>query len=488
MSGSSLVNDAGSVTVGPGPEFTIVGDDGTFEVDISGTSVRITASTSEIFTLWGSNGFFNEGGLELSGLDFGPDLGIVDIATSGTATFADSNITFTNDSVLIGGPNPPLITWVNNSTIIVDFLVDDGCPGPNVVLERTGTEFPTIAAAAAASQEGDVLLLSPCTYAERGIDISGLTLRGSGTDQTIIDGGGETGTLLLLQGSPGTNTAATLQDLTLTSARSVTTAPAGLLVERADISIRRCAFRQLEGGAISFIEDVTARIDDSVFDSNSAGTIADAVSHLRASRGSGAPVDLTIVNTLFSRSDIPFGNQSQADITLDTGVAARFVNCTFAQSASDEFIEGSSGALSVELTNCVLDDSSPRIVRFTVPVIKRSVFSGAQGDNTDAVPIFADPSAGDFTLAPGSPGIDYADANAYIDAGGGITDLARASRTNDDRGTPNTGTGLVSFLDAGAFEFQGRSLEPADGDLNGDGLIDFFDLGVLLNLIAADGD
>ena len=48
----------------------------------------------------------------------------------------------------------------------------------------------------------------------------------------------------------------------------------------------------------------------------------------------------------------------------------------------------------------------------------RCLYAGATGDNIDGVPTFVDPINGDYRLAAGSLGIDAADHDAYVAAGG----------------------------------------------------------------------
>lgn len=77
--------------------------------------------------------------------------------------------------------------------------------------------------------------------------------------------------------------------------------------------------------------------------------------------------------------------------------------------------------------------------------------NGKQGD-----PGFANPSAGNFQLTAGSPAIDMADSNAM---GEQTTDIAGNPRV-DDPSTPNTGVGVRTYDDAGAFEYQAPPAAP----------------------------
>jgi predicted outer membrane repeat protein len=111
--------------------------------------------------------------------------------------------------------------------------------------------------------------------------------------------------------------------------------------------------------------------------------------------------------------------------------------------------------------------------------------------NLDAYPFFANPSQGDYHLLPSSSCID-AGCNcgvppdtADLDQDGDtdeITplDLDDEGRFFDDPDSPDTGSGLPPIVDMGAYEFGGTGPQPCVGDLNGDGIINLADLGILL--------
>jgi len=97
---------------------------------------------------------------------------------------------------------------------------------------------------------------------------------------------------------------------------------------------------------------------------------------------------------------------------------------------------------------------------------------GSSVDNIDADPLFVDPNAGDYRVAPESPGIDAGDSDAVpfaID-----TDLDGLLRFADRLATPDTGHGTPPIVDMGAYEYQ------CVGDLDGDGQINLPDLALLL--------
>jgi len=101
-------------------------------------------------------------------------------------------------------------------------------------------------------------------------------------------------------------------------------------------------------------------------------------------------------------------------------------------------------------------------------------------DNIDADPLFVDPNAGDYRVAPDSPCIDAGDSDAVplaID-----TDLDGLLRFADRLATPDTGHGTPPIVDMGAYEYQ------CMGDLDGDGEINLPDLALLLAHYATTAD
>ena len=92
----------------------------------------------------------------------------------------------------------------------------------------------------------------------------------------------------------------------------------------------------------------------------------------------------------------------------------------------------------------------------------------------EADPAFADPDAGDFRPAAGSPCIDAAD-NTRV-PGDLTADLDGNPRFVDDPDTPDTGFGDPPIVDMGPYEFQ--SSNPAD--VNNDGVVDIDDIFAVL--------
>ncbi|MFG0284845.1 MAG: right-handed parallel beta-helix repeat-containing protein [Phycisphaerales bacterium JB039] len=209
-----------------------------------------------------------------------------------------------------------------------------------------------------------------------------------------------------------------------------------------------------------------------------------------------------------------FGNVASVyGLVYAWGDDSRYVNCTFAGNTS---VGGPLGAAtadlwgspaSLTLENCILYYNEPPLIhamdshavgssvrihhsivqggRAAVEVEPLSTLDWGAG-NLDMAPWFLDLGAGDLRLAAGSPGIDAGD-NTALEPDMTV-DLDGNPRFRDDVGTPDTGApdparpGLP-IVDIGAYEFQGES--PCRADLDGDGVLTFFDFVEFQNLFAA---
>ena len=93
---------------------------------------------------------------------------------------------------------------------------------------------------------------------------------------------------------------------------------------------------------------------------------------------------------------------------------------------------------------------------------------------------FRDPSGflfrHDSTLYRQVNPVYAANYDAYVNAGGGPTDLGGAPVPVDDPDTTDTGSGAVTYQDIGAHEYQ----IICSGDLDGDGVVNAADLATLL--------
>jgi reprolysin-like metallo-peptidase family M12B len=225
----------------------------------------------------------------------------------------------------------------------------------------------------------------------------------------------------------------------------------------------------------------------------------------------GQPI---IANCLFA-DNTTLGQYADGALRVQLADGTRVVNCTFVNNTAPNAFSGRPTGLflfrtSAEVDNCILWGNSVSGVaneatQFTafgtgiVYSVNNSIMQGWSGsfdgtDTIDADPLFADGGSGDYSLGAGSSAIDMGNNAAVpadeidFDADGDVSeslpvDLAWNVRLVDDPDTVDTGVGTGPIVDAGAFEFQVQM--PCLADLNGDGMLDFFDLSTFLSAFSA---
>jgi hypothetical protein len=408
---------------------------------------------------------------------------------------------------VVCGLNPPqggleiLVRWdgfANGSEFNVDSC---SCPGPapgtgtpadwyvacsEIALTRVtnitqGTGHITIADGVASANSGDVLELDGYTFVERGIVLNNfdLTIRGQGIGLSIIDGDNVAGTIFEVRNGADL----TLERMTIRNGLATTSnGGAAVFVNGAASSgtIRDCELTGHDSngssfGAVQVTNDAMLLVERCVFSQNATpgnGNASDVASVFGA--------HATIVQSEFSR---PVGSRGRVYAQSDASVLA--VNCTFAAGSGSHHVRAAASGATADLVGCVFDDSTSQgtFLGFNGGVVTatRCVYPGATGDNIDGVPTFVDAFNADYRLVPGSLGIDGADIDAFIAAGGGLLDLAGVGRLVDDPGTADSGAGTPAWLDCGAYEFQGISPVPGAcaGDLDNDGDTDLTDFTIL---------
>ena len=331
----------------------------------------------------------------------------------------------------------------------------DTCADANVYNVTQDTFHPTIADAITSSSSGDVIELGACVFVERDLVLADhdLTLRGQGADATIIDGDGMDGRILSIRnGSNGT-----IDDITFRNGFSSAPGGGAALGVRANsvALIRRCRFEGNEAdgavGAVQLDGGSTSTFQECTFTGNSSDSQASTVFLFNSATSA------RFVNTLF------YANTGTASSVIRTQLGTmEFVNCTFAETLNQQSTLQQVVRNSISIQNCVHDATS---VPDSDVSASRCLFPGASGDNISGAPTFVDALNGDFRLAPGSLGIDAADHDAYVAATGGSVDLNGDTRTQDDTGTIDSGLGVLTYLDMGAFEFHGTTY--ADCNSNG---------------------
>jgi hypothetical protein len=225
----------------------------------------------------------------------------------------------------------------------------------------------------------------------------------------------------------------------------------------------------------------------------------------------GQPI---IANSLFA-DNATLGQYADGALRVQLADGTRVVNCTFANNTAPNAFAGRPTGLflfraSAEVDNCVLWGNSvggavneaTQFGAFGTGIVYSVDSSIVQGwsdsfdgtDTIDADPLFADGGSGDYSLGAGSSAIDMGNNAAVpadeidFDADGDVSeslpvDLAWNMRLVDDPDTVDTGLGTGPIVDAGAFEFQAQASCAAD--LNGDGMLDFFDLSAFLSAFSA---
>ncbi len=257
------------------------------------------------------------------------------------------------------------------------------------------------------------------------------------------------------------------------------------------------------GGALRTI-DCTTSITSCVFSGNIARTVgSDGVT--RAYGGaivvSGAAGDLSLHNSLLAN------NLAEADtvgigagLLVDVGAFAHVLSCTVTDNAASHAGGGLYSlqatlecASSVVIGNTGIDGVATNLygpvtsLGFNLrgPSSGATIGGNPNADLVDLDPMFANPAAGDYSLASGSPCIDHGNALRIVEAGI-LNDLAGAFRAVDDPDTANgfgwwpTVTG-PAVVDIGAYEFQPAPVvDSCPSDLDGDGQVGAGDLASML--------
>ena len=204
--------------------------------------------------------------------------------------------------------------------------------------------------------------------------------------------------------------------------------------------------------------------------------------------------DVTMINCLVAANAATGTATSTAGGGQMTNGAVTIMNSAFADNTA---APGWAGGLVLApvgfpaITNAVFwNNTGSQIVSGNTPTVTYCDVQGgfAGVGNINADPLFRDPTNRDYALGAGSPAINAGNTNAFVTAAAPlllVSDLAGGPRylSPPDAPYPGTGVGGPPVIDMGAYEYAGRPV--CTGDINGDGIVSFADLSLLLNSYGA---
>lgn len=385
-----------------------------------------------------------------------PYIGLNDVAVEGTLVWSNGS-TSAYRNWRVGEPSNTAIkdyvrfdgqaagTW---EIVSVDF-------GPEGIVEipptasgpapiRVPQEQPTIESGVAVLGAGagtTEVLIAPGTYTLASqVDLdNGFSLRGSGMDQTIIQG------LTVLNASLEVF-GARIEEVTLVN-RSL---DATVRLWSDGAVFRRVRFTSLPSTAGGVLYAINVSPSNTLIDSCEFDTSEAAISHFGGT--------VKVVNTIF---------RDLGRVTMSPGSTASPVflasNCTFVRCGPFPLFQL---GVNHTVSNSIFY-TADKLEPGTYTITNSLIESVASATNIGGDPLFVSEPGNDFRLLPGSPCIDRGDARPLLAVGPeDWIDFGGNSRAIDVAGVPNAYPRAP--IDLGALEF----VPPAcPGDLNGDGLV-----------------
>jgi len=257
------------------------------------------------------------------------------------------------------------------------------------------------------------------------------------------------------------------------SGNSVSLAGGGVYCESSQTYFEKCEF-----------ESNQANTGGGIYNRNSDSTLAQCSFETNNAAG-GASIYNVASNPIILGCSFNGGAAAFGGALYNTGSSPAILNCTFALNRSSVF----GGALynssesNPTLINCSLAahssgpesgvihniDSSTTAINCiiwsqSIPVSgmplsaesNHNLIEGIEGADDPQFtrsPDFVTKDYGDLTLSPESSAIDAGNHDAYLAASGPNQDLRGYIRLWDSPAIPNVGSGSITYLDLGAFEF-----------------------------------
>lgn len=236
--------------------------------------------------------------------------------------------------------------------------------------------------------------------------------------------------------------------------------------------------------------DGSVNASSAVFYTTSSSTATLVMDTCLFSGNTGLGPSSTIFNLAFN-SELYMTNCTVVNNTSEDGITAGYQDLGgFARVYNTIFWDNAAGLGNGQVNNLFVSPGADfEVYNSIIGQLGMNAPAPSGSDLSDADPLFVNPAgnngnAGDLDdnvmLMPGSPAIDAGNSLAvHPDV---FFDFYGSDRFVDDTGTPDTGTsgGALDVVDIGAAEFQGTTPPQCDADLNGDGLLDFFDVSAFL--------
>ncbi len=230
------------------------------------------------------------------------------------------------------------------------------------------------------------------------------------------------------------------------------------------------------GGGMSNYGDCNPTVVNCTFAGNSAVDIGGGMSNQYWSNPMVTNCTFTgNMVTDFSGSGGGMSNYDDCNPTV--------VNCTFSGNSAADGGGMDNYEFSIPtVTNCIFWDDLPNEIVDGISSSSTVTYSdveggwsGAGGNNIDADPLFLADIPDQVQLLSTSPCIDAGDSTGLWQKGI-LKDMDGKIRYADIAAVADTGTGFVTFVDMGAYEFQCSGIA---GDNNCDGVVDFKDFAIM---------